>query len=458
MLKAFLLKISRTLWGDLTRDEAKKFGILSITLMFILGNYWMLRTTKNAIFGMFVDFQANQPYAKLLSLVVMALLVLVYSKLIDMFKKDTVFYILSCFFGLWLLGLSYCIANPNMVSVGEGSFLAPYVSWIPGKALGWLVYITFEAITLMIALFWAFVASTTKTESAKRGYGLMIFVAQIGTIAGSAFVANYAKSFGLANIVMLGGFFVLAVSLLIKWYMAVIPHEDVVDSAAEAKKPKTGFFEGLKLLATRPYVMGVFVVATTYEIVGTILEFQMNSLGSIVYPDKALFAQFNAQYGIGVNSLAFVFSLIGTSFFMRKLGLRFCLMAFPTIIGCIVTTILVYNYMNGGQPAPLMWALFFGMVGIKGLSYALNNPTKEVMYIPTSKDIKFKAKGWIDLFGGRTTKGAGSGITIAFKDSLPNLLLYGSLISLGIIGIWVIIAMYVGNKFNKLQKDNTIIQ
>ena len=80
------------------------------------------------------------------------------------------------------------------------------------------------------------------------------------------------------------------------------------------------------------------------------------------------------------------------------------------------------------------------------------------MYIPTSPDIKYKAKGWIDLFGNRSTKGAGAGINIVFKESLTQLLFFGSIISLGLVGLWIFVAMFVGKKFEKLQKDGTIIE
>ena len=51
-----------------------------------------------------------------------------------------------------------------------------------------------------------------------------------------------------------------------------------------------------------------------------------------------------------------------------------------------------------------MWATFAAMMIITATSYAVNNPVKEMMYIPTSKDAKFKAKGLVDMIGGRGGK------------------------------------------------------
>jgi AAA family ATP:ADP antiporter len=98
------------------------------------------------------------------------------------------------------------------------------------------------------------------------------------------------------------------------------------------------------------------------------------------------------------------------------------------------------------------------VVIFKALSYVLNNPTREVLYVPTSKDVKFKAKSWIEAFGGRTSKGAGAVVTGALGGSLPTLLFFGTFISLGVVGFWIFVATLVGNKFDQLQKENKIIE
>jgi len=84
-----------------------------------------------------------------------------------------------------------------------------------------------------------------------------------------------------------------------------------------------------------------------------------------------------------------LFAFIGTSFFMRRFGLTKSLVIFPSIVALIVCYAWAFH---------TLWVLFASLVIIKGLGYALHNPCKEIMYIPTSKDIKFKAKsfsGWM---------------------------------------------------------------
>jgi AAA family ATP:ADP antiporter len=79
------------------------------------------------------------------------------------------------------------------------------------------------------------------------------------------------------------------------------------------------------------------------------------------------------------------------------------------------------------------------------------------MYIPTSKDIKFKTKGWIDMFGSRSMKAIGSLVNNTFKESTQTLLTYGTVMSLGVVFTWIFVAAYVGKTFEKLTKENKIL-
>jgi AAA family ATP:ADP antiporter len=99
------------------------------------------------------------------------------------------------------------------------------------------------------------------------------------------------------------------------------------------------------------------------------------------------------------------------------------------------------------------------MVAIKSLSYALNNPCKEIMYLPTSKDIKFKAKGWIDGFGGRSAKAVpvpSNQRLIWWSHGEPYILRL-HVISLGIVGFWILVALYVGRTNKKLSDSGQIL-
>ncbi|MFA6263086.1 MAG: Npt1/Npt2 family nucleotide transporter [Candidatus Babeliales bacterium] len=428
--------LARALWGNLTKEEVKKFGMLSLTFFFAIGTYWLMRPLKDALFLKIVG-KLYIPYAKMASVLFIIPLILVYSKLVDMVAKHKLFYVICSFYSVFFLVLSYFLAHPTI----------GLANTVPSKSrlLGWVIYLGIESFgSLVPALFWSFVASTTDTASAKRGYGLIIAGAQFGSILGPT-IATYAEYIGmtmLAKVVAVG---IFMVPVLI--YFFVKAHPAAAVEHREDKKA-TGPIEGLRLLLSQPYLLGILGVATLYEVIGTVLDYQMKFIADETYQSVEKVTQFLGTFGQSANLLSLVFALVGTSFFIRRFGLTFCMVAFPITIGAAVC----YVFFN-----PSLWTLFGAMVAIKGLSYALNNPCKEIMYIPTSKDVKFKAKGWIDVFGGRSSKAAGSGINAIFTN-MADLMFYGSIISLGIVGVWIVIAMYVGRKNEKLIQDGSIIQ
>src|SRR3990167_5404380 len=87
------------------KDEVLKFVVLGITFFLIIGTYWTLRPLKDGLFASIVGAKW-QPYAKILSMFAVFPIVMLYSKLVDWFKRDQVFYILSGFYAITALILT----------------------------------------------------------------------------------------------------------------------------------------------------------------------------------------------------------------------------------------------------------------------------------------------------------------------------------------------------------------
>ncbi len=437
-----LTKVKKLIFGDMSYEEGKKFGILSCTFFCIIGSYWLLRTIKDAIFDSLVDL-SYQPKAKMLSLVVIIPLVLFYTKLVDTFEKHKLFYIICSFYSVLFFVIAYFYKFPLPYS-------HPLTPYIPGSILGWISYVSIESFgSIVVALFWSFVASTTTTASAKRGYGLIFALGQLGAIGGPT-LTTYASVLGLPTLTFMGGIAVGFVPVLMYIFMsAVSPEEMVSDPYVSDKKKKTGLFEGLRLILTRSYIMGILVVSTVYEVINTVIDYQLKALAKQTYGSGEGLAGFVGFAGQLTNVLAFILAIVGTSFFLRRFGVRFCLIAYPVSVGVAI----LYTYWF-----PSLYSVLIASMVIKGLSYTLNNPVKEVMYIPTSKDVKFKVKSWIDMFGSRSSKAAGALVSDQFARNIPALMNYGSLISLGIVGGWACVAIMAGTAYNTLMKEQKIVQ
>lgn len=431
-------RIVKGLWGDLTAQEMKRFGMLALTFLFIIGAYWLMRPLKDALFMRIVG-KTFIPYAKMASVIFIIPLVMGYAKMVDMFSKQNLFYIICAAYTVLFLGITWGIAHPT---IGIANTVTE-----PTRMLGWVLYLGIESFgSLVISMFWSFVNSSTDQASAKRGYPLIIAGAQIGGIAGPT-CATLASTVGmpfLSGVVCASIFMTL---VMIYAFIKMFPEVAEATTTTSTKKA-TGPIEGLRLLASRPYLLGILGVSTLYEVVATVLDYQMKYIADESFHSVEKVTEFLGMFGQATNTLALVFAFIGTSFIIRRFGLTFCLVMFPLSVAGVVIYTMIF---------PSLWGLFGAMVAIKGISYALNNPCKEIIWIPTSKDVKYKAKSWIDAFGGRTAKAGGSGVNAMFT-SMTDLMLYGSLISLGIVGVWIMIAFYVGRTNDKLTTENKIVE
>lgn len=468
-----LTSVVQFFWPSINKEEARKFGILALALLCLIGGYWMLRILKDTIFFK-VAFPEElgwlpkqgklfQPIAKMISPAVIILSILVYTRLVDLYKKHQLFYIIGSFYAL-------VFGTISALLFAKTAFGAAFLGKNVLAAVGWASYFSIESFgSIMIPLFWSFTVSITKNESAKTGFPIIVAGAQIGSIAGSALNIVSGSFGGVSGLLLIGCLLIVINMGLINYFMKTTPAELLQgnDAAAQSEKTKKkeGFIEsmvsGIRLLFTRPYLFGVLICSTVYEIILTIVDYQMKVLAdaSPLFASERAFNEFLGWFGVAVNGLAFLLALLGTSYFMRQFGLRFCLLLYPVCLGGALTILYAYYMTANPDATQLLWATFAVMIIGKGLSYAVNNPSKEMMYIPTSKDAKFKAKGWVDMFGGRSAKFMGSHVTNMFKTNMDQLMSMGTAIGLAIIAIvWFPAAFYVGNTNKDLVDNNKIIE
>lgn len=420
-------------WGRFTKAELVRLALLGAALVMIITLYWTIRSLKDPIFVALVGIE-YQPRAKILSLLIIFPLIMFYSKLVDLFSKTMLFYLFSGFYILFFVSTGFLLQTGTW-GLGAGAATGP------NNALGWMLYVAIESFgSMMVAIFWSFANSIYKTEEAKKAYPIILFMAQCGAVAGPT-VVTYSAEIGIANIIFGSGILIATIPLFVRWYAVLHKHELEVKEKRDGKQHHAGLFEGVRIIATNPYVLGILGVSTIHESIHTVLDYQMKYVASSVYRTPEAFATFMGYYGQCVNVCALLWVITGSSYLLRKVGLPFCLMLYPLVVAGLV--VLTYFF-------PTLWFFFGALVVFKMFNYALNNPTKEILYIPTDADTRYKSKAWIDAVGARSFKAIGSGMTNAFRASFKELSLYGSIGSLIMIAIWCGVSYFTGKRFTKL--------
>lgn len=222
------------------------------------------------------------------------------------------------------------------------------------------------------------------------------------------------------------------------------------------KEQEPGFLEGFRLLLSHRYLMGMFAVNFIYELIVTIFDFNFKLAAGSVYTGVAL-TNYLSIYGSSVNTVSLLCLLCGISNVTRFLGIGVALAAMPVIVGLALFSFLTIDSLS---------FLFALMVGSKAINYALNGPALKQLYIPTTTDVRFKAQAWIETFGSRASKEAGSIFNMFLR---PLQATFGELVgrsyylaasgSLGfpLLGLWLCVAFYLGRRFKVAIDTNKVV-
>lgn len=290
--------------------------------------------------------------------------------------------------------------------------------------------------------FWAITTSISSSLEGEDYFPGIVFAGQFGSIAGPLLV-SFIDKVPIQDILMLPLSAIFIVPIGMSAVLKFFSRSSSVQAFEQEDRPSV--LAGIKLVKANPYALGILGITSLHEIISTIIDFEMKYLASKTFNSPEMFASFMSNYGMTVNIFTLILSLIGTKTMVKKIGIKHCLIIYPSIVCALIVTIFVH---------PSLGVLFVSLVIFKVFNYGINNPAKEILYIPSDADTRYKAKAWNDTIGPRGAKVIGSLVTNALKHSFNQLLYFGSLFSVLILGFWFYIASRVGQKFNQLDNRN----
>lgn len=450
----FFQWIFRFNFGDFEREEFKKFLRMGLIFALIIGVYWTLRPLKDAVFIQLVD-KLQLPYAKTVSVLALLPLVMFYTKLLERTSRERMLVILPSFYGIAVLCFAalMVIAQAPALEINARAFL-PYIAT---KALGYAWYLFVESFgSLVVALFWAFAADTTEPTSAKRGFPLVVALGQMGGILSPYTIGGLPHRLGLktdALSMILLGTLILLIIPLVRYFLKATP-KNLLTSFHGTNEQHTkseeepGFLEGLKLMLKHRYLIAIFAANFIYEMIVTIFDFNFKIAAGAQYTGVAL-SNYLSIYGSSVNIVSLLCLLLGISNVTRFLGLKVALAAMPIIVGLALFGFLSINSLT---------FLFVLMVGSKAINYALNGPALKQLYIPTTPDVRFKAQAWIETFGSRASKEAGSIFNMLMTPlGRSSYLILSGALGFPLLAVWLLVALFLGKTFKNAIDNKKVI-
>lgn len=447
-------------FGHFSREELKKFVLLGIIYGIIIGIYWTLRVVKDSVFMSMVGSE-YRGYAKLISLLVFFPFVIIYSKALERFPRHRMIYVLASLYALLTIVFGFLFLHP-VLGLSNTNMCS-------SRLLGWVWYVFIESYgSFMPALFWAFATDITDSDSARRGFPFAVMVAQALSTLGPWLLTPLAGESQLgtsAYVVLIAGAILFSIVGIIYLFMHVVSKEQMIgykpaaklEKEQEKKHVNKGFLQGLKLLASQPYLFGIFILVISYEIIVTLIDFNFKNMVSAFVLNESARTVYLGENATWINIVSTLCLLFGASNIQRRLGLRVSLLVMPMVVGFAMLTFHLY---------PAIHILFWVMVITKGLNYAINSPSIKQLYVPTSVDVKYQSQAWIDTFGARGAKAVGSGFTgvqvplgyfLSSHIAFQTYLILSALFSGGLLISWILFALYLGKTYKKAVENRQVI-
>lgn len=345
----------------------------------------------------------------------------------------------------------------RLISIMMTFFSATLVGfWAGGRAglrEGVAFYIWLGLINVFIvAQFWAF-ANDLYTEGQGRRLFPFIGVGQsLGAWVGAAAVTPLVRGLNYTPYtLMLFGGCVLMVALAITLLVNGRETRRADPQGAAANIATLGKEGGFELVMKDRYLFWIAVLIVLLNIVNTTGNYLLNRLleaeaisrfgtdPSAIAESRRFITTFSASISSTVNLIGFLLQLFVTSRVIRFLGVRGALFILPAL------AFVNYSIIAA---APILAVVRVGKILENATDYSIQNTLRQALFLPTSREAKYKAKAAIDTFFTR-----GGDVLSAGFVALGQLLgvatpLFAAL-NVVLTGVWLWVAGQIAKEHRK---------
>jgi ATP:ADP antiporter, AAA family len=422
---------------DIRKGEFEPALLFFFFWFFVIVVFQALRPLKK---GLFVDHLGAdvELYAKLSNIGVAMLAVVVFTALYNRFGSRRLIPTLCGIFVVALLGFAGALG-------GGGA---------PAPSLNWSFYLFGDAwSTVWVTSFWAYLSELTRTEQSKRLYGLIGAGGVIGGLMANFAVWQYVEDSGIGVLLTAAAVatIVIAVIVLRLEMIASRPGTAIQrrtdtpkpDKAKDSPEKKNAVLEGARLVTASKYLLAIAMITFLYEINSQILDYQYSSAAEALEGAGATQAFFG-RIGTIVGVVSVFTQLFLVSFIIRMFGITTALLILPAAMAAASGIYFV---------TPVLTTAALLTISDNAFSYSINQTARETLYVPTSDDVKYKARAFINMLVQRVGKGAAILMALGF-GALSNLpIRFLSLLAFVVIAIWVGFALYAGRRFDALTHE-----
>jgi AAA family ATP:ADP antiporter len=240
-----------------------------------------------------------------------------------------------------------------------------------------------------VAQFWGFAADVYDEERGKRIFPMLGIGSSVGAVAG-AWIARRAIALGPFAL-MLGAAALLAVCVALT---VVIDRREAgrAGAPAEARRP-VGGENGFSILLRDRYLVAIGALVLVLNWVNTSGEYILDRTvlaAAAGHPSpRELIGELKATYFMWVNAAGVLLQTFAVARVIKLLGVRRALFVMPAV------SLVAYGAI---ALAPALGLVLVAKIAENSLDYSLQNTARHALWLPASRQAKYKVKQVVDSF------------------------------------------------------------
>ncbi len=323
--------------------------------------------------------------------------------------------------GLFIPFYNRLVARISRLHVVLGSCLAICVLLVffrvllivhAGPSVSVLFYLFVDLMSvILVEQFWSLCNSIYNIYEGKRWYGLVGTGGLAGGMVGGAMAGFLIKHTFLitADLTLVAGGFIFLLFML-TWFMGICGIYCEVDGPDIGPGRRARDEGAWRILVGSPYLLLLAGILLLAQLASPLVEYQFLKTVAVSYPEQEMRTAF----------LSMFFSLLGFVSIVVNLGITPLVHRYAGIIPRLLVQPIVMSFFSFlFYGAPTLFFASAAKISDRGLANSINRASREQLYVPIDPVLIYQAKAWIDMFGFRVFKVAGSLLILAFTRWLP---------------------------------------
>lgn len=422
---------------DIRRGEWPRALALSAFFFLVIAVFWVIKPIKK---GALISFYAKdalhlwgltfggaevEQLAKVLNMIVVYGVVVLFTMLVRRFQRQQVIYIFCVLISALLVAFSFAVIRPD-------AFTA------------WSLYVFGDIFnSIMVVSFWALANDVNSPGQSKRLYGIIGLGGVVGGFVGATFVSAFVEDAMIGRqVLLLGCIGGMAIIAGLTWFINRRSADTATrDSQQEADEGASGnaALEGARLVFQSKYLLAILGLIGFYEIVSNIIEFQLSTMAELNIEAGTGQDAFFGAIGQWISGVSIAAQVFLTPYLMNRWSVGTALVVLPLADLVLSVSFLIF---------PILGVAAAMSVADNAFNYSIYQSAKESLYTPTSRDAKYKAKAFIDMFIQRGAKVVAVVLNLGFAAiaSLQGVR-WLSVASLVVLAAWLWIVRFAGRRF-----------